>query len=89
MSGFPGFSILIVCIRYSPLSILYIFIACCLFPVAYCLFPIPYSLFPIPYSLLSHFIAALLMPVMMYFCRKRNSSTMGIMAITAPAMISL
>ena len=36
-----------------------------------------------------HFMAALLMPVMMYFCRIRNRNTMGIIAITAPAMISL
>ena len=36
-----------------------------------------------------YFIAALLIPVMIYFCRIKNSSTMGIMAITAPAMISL
>ena len=36
-----------------------------------------------------YFMAALLMPVMMYFCRNRKSSTMGMMAITAPAMISL
>ena len=36
-----------------------------------------------------HFMAALLMPVMMYFCRKRKSSTIGMIAMTAPAMISL
>ena len=36
-----------------------------------------------------HFMAALLIPVMMYFCRIRNRNTMGMMAITAPAMISL
>ena len=36
-----------------------------------------------------YFMAALLMPVMMYFCRIRNRNTMGMIAITAPAMISL
>ena len=36
-----------------------------------------------------HFIAALLMPVMMYFCRIRNRRMMGTIASTAPAMISL
>ena len=41
------------------------------------------------FILFFYFIAALDMPVMMYFCRMRNRAMMGTMAITAPAMISL